>query len=181
MALKAAGRFWVSFGKERKVGRVLGHIGVGCWSWELNWNKGNWAKIGLGWLRKEWVGLSGSFWYAEDQIKTVVYGDDIPRYQGRIKLYRTYYIAGSRMQPSSSKYEKPLHAFELVFDRRTVMVSVEENDVDVLPHPTKLTLTSFPDIKQQILRATTDLNRQEFDFALHQIVNFILKFTKKTP
>ncbi|KAG5568704.1 hypothetical protein H5410_064284 [Solanum commersonii] len=37
-----------------------------------------------------------------------------------------------------------------------------ENDVDVLPPPTKLTLTSFPYIKQKILQATTDLNRQEF-------------------
>ncbi|KAK6782109.1 hypothetical protein RDI58_019905 [Solanum bulbocastanum] len=97
----------------------------------------------------------------EDQIKAVVHGDVIPRYDDRIKLYHTYYIAGSRMKPSSSEYEKPLHVFELGFDRRTVLVSVEENDVAVLPPPTKLTLTSFPDIKQQIPRATTDL-RQEF-------------------
>uniref|UniRef100_M1B0D3 Uncharacterized protein n=1 Tax=Solanum tuberosum TaxID=4113 RepID=M1B0D3_SOLTU len=67
------------------------------------------------------------------------------------------------MQPSSSKYEKPLHAFELVFDKKSVLVEVEENDVDALPLPTKLTLTSFTDIKQQVLQATTDLNKKEFD------------------
>ncbi|KAK6796165.1 hypothetical protein RDI58_003866 [Solanum bulbocastanum] len=66
------------------------------------------------------------------------------------------------MQPSSFKYEKPLHAFELVFDKKSVLVEVEENDVDALPLPTKLTLTSFTDIKQQILQATTDLNKKEF-------------------
>ncbi|KAK4729696.1 hypothetical protein R3W88_022684 [Solanum pinnatisectum] len=97
------------------------------------------------------------------QIKAVVYGDVIPCYEDQIKLYHTYYIAGSRMKSSSSEYEKSLYVFELVFDRRTVLVSIEENDAVVLPPPTKLTLTSFPDIKQQIPRATTDRNRQEFD------------------
>lgn len=99
----------------------------------------------------------------EDQIKGIVYADDIPCYQDRIKLYHTYYIAGTRMQPSSSKYEKPLHAFELVFDKKSILVEVEENDMDALPLPTKLTVTSFTDIKQQVLQATTDLNKKEFD------------------
>ncbi|KAK4732225.1 hypothetical protein R3W88_025213 [Solanum pinnatisectum] len=67
------------------------------------------------------------------------------------------------MQPSSSKYEKPLHAFELVFDKKSILVELEENDVDALPLPTKLTLTSFTDIKQQVLQAMTDLNKNEFD------------------
>ncbi|KAK6786794.1 hypothetical protein RDI58_015319 [Solanum bulbocastanum] len=64
------------------------------------------------------------------------------------QLYHTYYIAGTRMQPSSSKYENPLHAFELVFDKKSVLLELEENDVDALPLLTKLTLTSFTNIKQ---------------------------------
>ncbi|KAK4719195.1 hypothetical protein R3W88_017533 [Solanum pinnatisectum] len=99
----------------------------------------------------------------KDQIKGIVYADDIPCYQDRIKLYHTYYIAGTRMQPSSSKYKKSLHAFELVFDKKNVLVEVEENGVDALPLRTKLTFTSFIDIKQQVLQATTDLNKKEFD------------------
>ncbi|KAK6796605.1 hypothetical protein RDI58_004306 [Solanum bulbocastanum] len=99
----------------------------------------------------------------EDQIKGIVYGDDIPCYQDRIKLYHTYYIAGTPVQPSSSKYEKALHAFELVFDKKNVLLELDENDVDALPLPTKLTLTPFTDIKQQVLHATTDLNKKEFD------------------
>ncbi|KAH0650144.1 hypothetical protein KY284_030056 [Solanum tuberosum] len=94
------------------------------------------------------------------------YSDDIPCYQDRIKIYHTYYIAGTRMQPSSSKYEKPLHAFELVFDKKSVLLEVEENDVDALPLPTKLTVISFTDIKQQVLQATTDLNKKEFGVSL---------------
>ncbi|KAK4723384.1 hypothetical protein R3W88_026163 [Solanum pinnatisectum] len=98
----------------------------------------------------------------EDQIKGIVYGDDIPCYQDQINLYRTYYIAGTRSN-RCSKYEKPLHAFELVFHKKNVLVELEENDVNALPLPTKLTLTSFTDIKQQVLHATTDLNKKEFD------------------
>ncbi|KAK6789699.1 hypothetical protein RDI58_013499 [Solanum bulbocastanum] len=69
------------------------------------------------------------------------------------------------MQPSSSNYEKPLHAFELVFDKKSVLVEVEENDVDALPLPTKLTLTSFTDIKQQEL-IVMDIFKQTFTFTI---------------
>ncbi|KAK4714084.1 hypothetical protein R3W88_019991 [Solanum pinnatisectum] len=118
----------------------------------------------------------------EDQIKGIVYGDDIPCYQDQINLYCTYYIAGTRVQPSSSKYEKPLHAFELVFHKKSVLVELEENDVNALPLPTKLTLTSFTDIKQQVLHATTDLNKKEFDI-LAIVVNcfprrYLMKMNK---
>ncbi|KAK6782242.1 hypothetical protein RDI58_020038 [Solanum bulbocastanum] len=106
----------------------------------------------------------------EDQIKGIAYGDDIPYYQDRIKLYHTYYIARTRMQPLSSNYEKPLHAFELVFDKKSVLLELEENDVDALPLPTKLTLTSFIDIKQQVLQAITDLNKKKLDI-LSIVVN----------
>ncbi|KAG5607148.1 hypothetical protein H5410_028640 [Solanum commersonii] len=106
--------------------------------------------------------LREPIFHMEDQIKGIVYADDIFCYQDRIKLYHTYYIAGTHMQSLSSKYEKPLHAFELVFDKKSVLVKVEENDVDALPLSTKLTLTSFTDIRHQVLQATTDLNKKEF-------------------
>lgn len=102
----------------------------------------------------------------EDQIKDIVYADDIPCYQDRIKLYLTYYIEGTRMQPSSSKFEKSLHAFELVFDKKSIFVEIKKNDVNTLPLPTKLTLTSFIDITHKILQSTSDLNKKEFGISI---------------
>lgn len=107
----------------------------------------------------------------EDQVKGIIYGDDIPRYQRRMKLYHTYRITGGHVQPPYLKYEKLVSTFDWVLDRRCIIDTLKKDNVDSLPLPTKLNLESFKDIKHHILHTmTTDLTKNEFDI-LAVVVN----------
>ncbi|XP_060203167.1 uncharacterized protein LOC132631582 isoform X3 [Lycium barbarum] len=107
----------------------------------------------------------------EDQIKAIVYGDDIPIYQSLMKLYHTYWITGARIQLPNLKYESPLHAFEWVLDKKTIIDPIEKNAEDALPPPTKLNVTSFLDIKDQAFQDINNtLTKKEFNI-LAIIVN----------
>ncbi|XP_060211571.1 uncharacterized protein LOC132638813 isoform X2 [Lycium barbarum] len=100
----------------------------------------------------------------EDQIKAIVYGDDIPIYQSMMKLYHTYWITGARIQLPNLKYESPLHAFEWVLDKKTIIDPIKKNAEDALPPPTKLNVTSFLDIKDQAFQDINNtLTKKEFN------------------
>ncbi|XP_015167071.1 uncharacterized protein [Solanum tuberosum] len=100
----------------------------------------------------------------EYQTKATVYADDIPSYQKRIKLYHTFRITGGRAQPPYLRYEKPLSAFNWVLDKKSIIDPIKTDDVDALPPPTKLNITSFADIKRNVAQTmATDLTKKEFD------------------
>lgn len=54
----------------------------------------------------------------EDQIKAIIYGDDIPNYEKIFRLFHTYLITGAHIQLPNLRYEKPLHTFEWVIDKK---------------------------------------------------------------
>ncbi|XP_019238219.1 PREDICTED: replication protein A 70 kDa DNA-binding subunit B-like [Nicotiana attenuata] len=91
----------------------------------------------------------------EDQIKAIIYGDDIPNYEKIFRLFHTYLITGARIQLPNLRYEKSLHTFEWVIDKKTIIdpIDKDNSDEEELPPPTKLTVTSFRDIKDQASRS----------------------------
>ncbi|MCE5167646.1 hypothetical protein HAX54_014981, partial [Datura stramonium] len=74
----------------------------------------------------------------EHQIKAIVYGDDIPVYQDIFKLFHTYLITSSRIQQSNLRFDKPLHTFSWIIDKKTIIDLVDKDDPDEhqLPPPT---------------------------------------------
>ncbi|XP_060178614.1 uncharacterized protein LOC132608862 isoform X2 [Lycium barbarum] len=94
----------------------------------------------------------------EDQIKAIIYGDEISSYQDIFKLFHTYLIAGARIQVPNLRYERPLHTFEWIIDKKTIVDPIEKDnpDEDELPPPTKLNLTSFDDINNQASQSTKE-------------------------
>ncbi|XP_059281430.1 uncharacterized protein LOC132035154 [Lycium ferocissimum] len=81
-----------------------------------------------------------------------------------MKLYHTYWITGARIQLPNLKYESPLHAFEWVLDKKTIIDPIKKNAKDALPPPTKLNVTSFLDIKDQAFQDINNtLTKKEFN------------------
>ncbi|XP_059281908.1 uncharacterized protein LOC132035796 isoform X2 [Lycium ferocissimum] len=118
----------------------------------------------------------------EDQIKAIVYGDDISSYQDIFKLFHTYLITGARIQVPNLRYERPLHTFEWIIDKKTIVDPIEKDspDEDELPPPTKLNLTSFEDINNQAAQSTKEqLKDVEFNILAIVVRCFPPRFVPK--
>ncbi|XP_060167361.1 uncharacterized protein LOC132598478 isoform X2 [Lycium barbarum] len=109
----------------------------------------------------------------EDLIKAIVYGDEISSYQDIFKLFHTYLITGARIQVPNLRYERPLHTFEWIIDKKKTIVDPIEKDSldeDELPLPTKLNLTSFEDINNQASQSTKE-QLKDVEFNILAIVS----------
>lgn len=86
----------------------------------------------------------------EQQIRVVIYGDDIAYYVGKLQLFSTYLISIARVKVSSSTYGRPIYKFHWVIDKETIAEHVEPTaQLDIaLPPPTKLNTTPFDKVRQ---------------------------------
>nr|XP_009800777.1 PREDICTED: uncharacterized protein LOC104246617 isoform X2 [Nicotiana sylvestris] len=84
----------------------------------------------------------------EQQIRGVVWGDDIQYYADKLKLFHTYLISTARVKISSTQYGRPLHKFYWVLDKETIVELVEKNGEREIPKPPprKPNLTDFDHI-----------------------------------
>ncbi|PHT43949.1 hypothetical protein CQW23_17974 [Capsicum baccatum] len=91
----------------------------------------------------------------DNQVKATVYGDDIPLYQDIFHLFHTYLIMGACIQPAVT-YTTPLHTFDWIIDKKTIVDPIDKNDSDEieLPPPRIVNATSFQDINNQASRAS---------------------------
>lgn len=82
----------------------------------------------------------------EQQIRAVVYGEDINHYAGKLQLFSTYLISTARVKVPASTYGRTMHKFHWVIDRETIVEHVKLSaELDIpLPSPTKLNTTPFP-------------------------------------
>ncbi|KAF3653132.1 hypothetical protein FXO38_15789 [Capsicum annuum] len=66
----------------------------------------------------------------DNQVKAIVYGDDIPPYQDMFQLFHTYLITGTRVQQPILRYETPLDTFDWIIDKPTIVDPNNKNDSD---------------------------------------------------
>ncbi|XP_060186116.1 uncharacterized protein LOC132615531 [Lycium barbarum] len=80
----------------------------------------------------------------EQQIKAVLYGDDIG-YAEKVQISETYLIFAARVRVSPTLYGKPMHKFYWVLDKETIVEHVKPTDEHEKPLPpsTKLNITTF--------------------------------------
>lgn len=63
----------------------------------------------------------------QNQVKTIVYGDDIHLYN-RFKLLHTYLIKNVRVQQSTLRYERSFHAYKWTIDKTTTVDSIDKDN-----------------------------------------------------
>ncbi|KAM3265350.1 hypothetical protein P3L10_002344 [Capsicum annuum] len=74
------------------------------------------------------------------------------------QMFHTYLITGARVQQPTLRYEIPLHTFDWIIDKKTIVDSIDNNDSNEieLPLPRIVNVTSFQDINNQASRASKE-------------------------
>ncbi|KAK4727082.1 hypothetical protein R3W88_031999 [Solanum pinnatisectum] len=86
----------------------------------------------------------------KQQIREVVYGDDIDYYAEKLMLLDIYLIITVRVKVSLPSYEKIKHKFYWVLDKESLIEHIKPNNEPKKPllPPTKLHTTTFVSIAQ---------------------------------
>lgn len=96
----------------------------------------------------------------EDQVRAVVYEDDLGYYASKLSLFSTYLILSAQVKKSQVKYGRLIHKFYWVIDKETIVEHVNSSDTieKALPPPTKLQLTPFTAIREITPSPTAEID-----------------------
>ncbi|OIT28479.1 hypothetical protein A4A49_51340 [Nicotiana attenuata] len=97
----------------------------------------------------------------EQQIRGVMWGDEIQYYADKLKLFHTYLISTARVKVLSTQYGRPIHKFYWMLDKETIVELVEQNSEREipLPPPRKSNLADFNHIAHMTLDPATEIGR----------------------
>ncbi|XP_059285802.1 uncharacterized protein LOC132039314 [Lycium ferocissimum] len=96
----------------------------------------------------------------EQQIRAVMYGDDIGHYAEKLQISETYLISAARVRVSPTLYGKPIHKFYWVLDKETIVEHVKPTDEHEKPLPlsTKLNITTFDNIAHMTPHSSIEID-----------------------
>ncbi|KAH0783609.1 hypothetical protein KY290_003207 [Solanum tuberosum] len=95
----------------------------------------------------------------ECQIRAVLYTDEIEQYAATLKLLNTYLISTAKVKVSPTSYGKPIHKFQWILDKETVIEQIKaSHEVEKpLPPPTKLNITGFHRIPHLMVDSAAEI------------------------
>ncbi|KAH0728583.1 hypothetical protein KY285_004246 [Solanum tuberosum] len=98
----------------------------------------------------------------ECQIRAVMYTEEIEQYAAMLKLLNTYLISTAKVKVSPTSYGKPIHKFQWILDKETVIEHIQASDEveKPLPPPTKLNITGFDRIPHLMVDSTAEIDIQ---------------------